>query len=99
MPVDVLCAALGDPTRAGLVETLARGPASLSALATPYSMSLTAVRKHVAVLEAAGWVSRSKTGRVVTCSLNREPFAELERWLTSNRAFWSGALDRLETSL
>lgn len=99
MPIDVLCAALGDPTRAGLVETLSRGPASLSDLAAPYAMSLTAVRKHLGVLEAAGWVSRSKSGRVVTCTLNPEPFAELERWLTSNRAFWSAALDRLETSL
>ena len=47
MTVAVLCAALGDPTRAALVERLAQGPASLSELAAPYEMTLTAVRKHV----------------------------------------------------
>ena len=99
MPVAELCAALGDPTRASLVERLARGPASLSELAAPYAMSLTAVRKHVGVLEDAGWVSRSKHGRVVTCRLRPEPFDELAGWLTDRRAFWSAALDRLDAAL
>jgi DNA-binding transcriptional ArsR family regulator len=67
MTVAVLCAALGDPTRAALVERLAQGPASLSELAAPYDMTLTAIRKHVGVLEDAGWVERRKHGRVVTC--------------------------------
>ena len=81
MTVAVLCAALGDPTRAGLVERLAQGPASLSELAAPYAMTLTAIRKHVGVLEDAGWVERRKHGRVVTCRLRPEPLAELEGWL------------------
>jgi DNA-binding transcriptional ArsR family regulator len=97
--VAVLCAALGDPTRAGLVERLARGPASLSELAAPYAMSLTAVRKHVGVLEDAGWVERRKRGRVVTCRLRPEPLAELEGWLADRRTFWTAALDRLDSSL
>lgn len=99
MTVATLCAALGDPTRAGLVERLARGPASLSELAAPYDMSLTAVRKHVGVLVDAGWVDRRKSGRVVTCRLRPEPLAELESWLTDRRAFWTAALDRLDTAL
>ena len=99
MSVATLCAALGDPTRAGLVERLAQGPASLSELAAPYAMTLTAVRKHVGVLADAGWVERRKTGRVVTCRLRPEPLAELEAWLTDRRAFWTGALDRLDTAL
>lgn len=99
MTVAVLCAALGDPTRAGLVERLARGPASLSDLAAPYDMTLTAVRKHVGVLEEAGWLTRRKQGRVVTCTLRPEPLDELAGWLTDRRTFWTGALDRLDTAL
>jgi DNA-binding transcriptional ArsR family regulator len=99
MAVDVLCSALGDPTRAGMVERLTRGPASMSELAAPYAMSLTAARKHVGVLVDAGWVERRKTGRVVTCRLRPEPFGELEGWLTDRRAFWTGALDRLDSVL
>lgn len=99
MTVATLCAALGDPTRAALVERLAEGPASLSELAAPHAMSLTAVRKHVGVLADAGWVERRKQGRVVTCRLRPEPFRELEAWLTDRRAFWTSALDRLDTAL
>src|SRR3954464_1053122 len=99
MTVATLCAALGDPTRAGLVERLARGPASLSELAAPYDMSLTAVRKHVGVLADAGWVERRKTGRVVTCRLRAEPLDELAGWLTDRRSFWTSALDRLDAVL
>jgi DNA-binding transcriptional ArsR family regulator len=99
MTVATLCAALGDPTRAGLVERLAQGPASLSELAAPYDMSLTAVRKHVGVLVDAGWVDRRKSGRVVTCRLRAEPLVELETWLTDRRRFWTSALDRLGNAL
>jgi DNA-binding transcriptional ArsR family regulator len=97
--VAVLCAALGDPTRAALVERLAQGPASLSELAAPYDMTLTAIRKHVGVLEGAGWLERHKHGRVVTCRLRPEPLAELESWLGDRRTFWTAALDRLGNSL
>jgi DNA-binding transcriptional ArsR family regulator len=99
MTVAVLCAALGDPTRAALVERLAQGPASLSELAAPYDMTLTAIRKHVGVLEGAGWVERRKHGRVVTCRLRPEPLVELEGWLGDRRTFWTAALDRLDNSL
>jgi DNA-binding transcriptional ArsR family regulator len=97
--VAVLCAALGDPTRAALVERLAQGPASLSELAAPYDMTLTAIRKHVGVLADAGWVERHKHGRVVTCRLRPEPLGELEAWLGDRRTFWTAALDRLGSSL
>jgi DNA-binding transcriptional ArsR family regulator len=99
MTVAALCAALGDPTRAALVERLAGGPASLSELAAPYDMSLTAVRKHVGVLADAGWVERTKHGRVVTCRLRPEPLDELAGWLTDRRTFWTAALDRLDTAI
>jgi DNA-binding transcriptional ArsR family regulator len=97
--VAVLCAALGDPTRAALVERLAQGPASLSELAAPHDMTLTAIRKHVGVLEDAGWLERHKHGRVVTCRLRPEPLGELEGWLGDRRTFWNAALDRLGTSI
>src|SRR4051812_29631739 len=99
MTVAVLCAALGDPTRAAMVERLAGGPASLSELAAPYAMTLTAARKHVGVLVAAGWVERRKHGRVVRCRLRTEPLGELEAWLTDRRTFWNSALDRLDSAL
>jgi DNA-binding transcriptional ArsR family regulator len=82
-----------------MVERLSRGPASISELAAPHAMTLTAARKHLAVLVDAGWLERSKRGRVVTCRLRPEPLTELESWLTDRRRFWTAALDRLGAAL
>jgi DNA-binding transcriptional ArsR family regulator len=96
MTVAILCSAIGDPTRAAMVERLSGGPASMSELAAPFAMTLTAARKHVEVLVDAGWVERRKHGRVVTCRLLPGPLRELEDWLTDRRTFWTAALDRLD---
>ena len=99
MAIAVLCSAIGDPTRAAMVERLSGGPATMSELAAPFPMTLTAARKHVEILVDAGWVERRKRGRVVTCRLLPEPLRELEDWLTDRRAFWTAALDRLDLVL
>src|SRR5919205_209823 len=58
--LDRAFAALADPARRAIVARLSRGPASVGELAAPFDMTLQAVSKHIAVLEAAGLVSRSR---------------------------------------
>ena len=65
-PLDLAFQALADPTRRTMVERLTRGPASVSDLARPLSMSLPAVMQHLAVLEGSGLVVSEKIGRVRT---------------------------------
>jgi DNA-binding transcriptional ArsR family regulator len=72
-PLDLTFQALADPTRRVMVERLARGPASVSELAQPLDMTLSAVVQHLAVLEASGLVRSQKVGRVRTCRI--EPVA------------------------
>nr|WP_245589408.1 metalloregulator ArsR/SmtB family transcription factor [Amycolatopsis balhimycina] len=60
--LDLVFRALGDRTRRALVERLVRGPASVSELAEPLTMSLAAVVQHLQVLEAAGIVPRRRGG-------------------------------------
>jgi DNA-binding transcriptional ArsR family regulator len=55
--------ALSDPTRRDIVMRAMTGEHSVSAIARYYPMSLTAVQKHVAVLEKAGLVSKRRRGR------------------------------------
>jgi DNA-binding transcriptional ArsR family regulator len=55
--------ALADATRRDIVRTVLVQGHSVSALARRYPMSITAVQKHVAVLEAAGLVTRQRRGR------------------------------------
>jgi DNA-binding transcriptional ArsR family regulator len=54
--------ALSDPTRRAMVQRLARGPASVSELARPLSISLPAVMQHLQVLEASGCFGRLQRG-------------------------------------
>jgi len=91
--------ALSDPARRGMVERLARGPATVSELAEPLPMSLPAVVQHLQVLEASGLVRSEKVGRVRTCRIEPEALRSAERWIGQRRASWERRLDRLGTFL
>ncbi len=95
--LDRTFAALSDGTRRAIVAQLAEGESSLSDLAEPFDMSLTAVSKHVRVLNEAGLVSVSKRGRTRYCQLEAEPMKDASDWLDDYRKFWVdrfGALAR-----
>jgi DNA-binding transcriptional ArsR family regulator len=92
---DRLFNALGDPTRRAIVERLSRGPATVSHLAEPLSITITAVRQHLDVLEQCGLVRTEKVGRVRTCSFETKGLAVLETWIGEQRSHWDSALDRL----
>jgi len=94
-PLDLMFQALADPTRRVMVERLCRGPASVSELAKPLSMSLPAVFQHLQVLEASGLVRTEKTGRVRTCRLESKALHTAEQWITDRRAMWERRLDKL----
>lgn len=87
--------ALADPGRRAMVERLSRGPASVSQLAEPLDMTMSAVVQHLAVLEVSGLVSSRKVGRVRTCQLQPGALSRAEEWLNSQRLAWERRLDRL----
>jgi len=87
--------ALGDPTRRSIVERLSRGPASVSELARPLSVTLAAVVQHLQVLEESALVTSEKVGRVRTCRLEDRGLKLAERWLSERRALWERRFDRL----
>jgi DNA-binding transcriptional ArsR family regulator len=93
--LDAMFQALGDPARRGMIERLCRGPASVSELAKPFDMSLSAVMQHLQVLEASGLVRSAKVGRVRTCSIEASALKSAESWLGARRASWEGRFDRL----
>jgi DNA-binding transcriptional ArsR family regulator len=87
--------ALGDPTRRAIVERLREGPTSVSRLAEPLGITLTAVAQHLKALEQAGLASTHKTGRVRVCRLEGAGFVALEHWAHARRSAWDRRLDRL----
>ncbi|WP_214633130.1 ArsR/SmtB family transcription factor [Antrihabitans cavernicola] len=93
--LDLIFAALADPSRRNMVERLCRGPASVSELAKPLDMSLPAVVQHLQVLEASGLVRSEKIGRVRTCQIEPTTLRTAEHWISERRTIWEGRLDRL----
>ncbi|HSK29548.1 MAG TPA: metalloregulator ArsR/SmtB family transcription factor [Candidatus Limnocylindria bacterium] len=98
--LDRTFAALADPTRRALISQLnQRDDLSVSELAKPFPVSLPAIMKHLDVLSDAGLITRSKTGRTVSCRLAAEPMQEAVDWLNRYQRFWSDQLDRLAAFL
>jgi DNA-binding transcriptional ArsR family regulator len=94
-PVDRLFHALADPNRRGIVERLSLGPATVSELARPLPMSLSAVVQHLQVLQGSGLVRSVKVGRVRTCRIEPAALRPVERWIGAQRSSWERRLDSL----
>lgn len=87
--------ALADPARRVMVDRLSRGPATVSELAKPLAMSLSAVMQHLQVLETSGLVCSAKEGRVRTCRIEPKALKTAEAWIAERRSTWEQRLDRL----
>ena len=94
--LDASFAALSDPTRRGVLAHLGLANASITELAEKFEMSLTGMKKHVGVLEAAGLVVTEKIGRVRTCRPGPHGFEEAAAWIETYRELWSARFDALD---
>jgi len=94
--LDASFAALSDPTRRGILERLGRGDASITDLAKQFRMTLTGMKKHVAVLEQAGLVTTEKVGRVRTCRLGWRRLDEEAAWIERYRQLWDARFAELD---
>lgn len=78
-----------------MVERLSAGPATVSELAGPLPMSMSAVVQHLKILEASGLVATEKVGRVRTCRVDARALGAAERWINERRRSVERSLDRL----
>jgi DNA-binding transcriptional ArsR family regulator len=86
--------ALSDPTRRGILERLARGPATIGELATPLGLTLNGVKKHVGILETVDLVVTTKVGRARECRLGPAQLEDATDWIVAYRRAWERRLDR-----
>jgi len=93
--LDSVFAALADPTRRAVLNSLAEGGQAVSELAAPHGMSLPGFLKHLRVLEDAGLIERTKEGRVVSCELDAAPLKAASAWMSRYEKFWTEKLDSL----
>jgi DNA-binding transcriptional ArsR family regulator len=87
--------ALADPTRRAILERLLSGDASVGELARPFRMTTRAVSKHIAVLEAAGLITRGRDAQRRPSHIRAEPLVELDEWLRAYRSLWTRRFERL----
>jgi DNA-binding transcriptional ArsR family regulator len=94
-------AALADPTRRAMVQSLLRdGTTSTPALTAALPISRQAVAKHLATLDSAGLIERAPgTGREVRYRLRGGALAPAARWLAEADAAWESRLSRLKDSV
>jgi DNA-binding transcriptional ArsR family regulator len=93
--LDSAFGALADPTRRGILERLGRSDAAISELAAAFDITLTGIKKHVGVLEAAGLVTTEKVGRVRQCTLGPRRLDDETAWIAAYRRMLEGRLNRL----
>lgn len=97
--LDRMFQALADPQRRGMIDRLARGPASVKELAAPTGMALPSAVKHLKVLEDGGLVTSDKAGRVRTYRIRAAALDRVERWVAERKRHLSGQFDMLEAYL
>src|SRR5258708_28683154 len=97
--VDSTFSELGGPTRRGIHKRLGKSDAAISELADAFDITLTGIKKHVGVLEAAGLVTTKKVGRVRRCRLGPRRLDEETKWIAEYRRNLEGRLNRLREFL
>ena len=89
-------AALGDPTRRGLLEAVStRGTATATELAAELPISRQAVAKHLVVLQEVGLLSASRTGRETRFVPTPAPLGDAIGWMTAVGGRWDARLAAL----
>jgi DNA-binding MarR family transcriptional regulator len=82
-----------------LLEALRDGPARISDLAAPFSMTFAGVSRQIGVLERAGLLQREVRGREHWISVRPEGLADAQRWIAEQTEFWSRSAEALERRL
>ena len=97
--MDIIFAALADPTRRRMMEALRAGERSAGEIERALGLPQPAASKHLRALRQAGLVHVRKDTQRRVYSLAPQPLAALDAWLAPYRRFWTDRLDALERHL
>lgn len=97
--LDLVFAALADPTRRAILVMLLEDDMAVTDVAEPFDISLAAISKHLAILTRAGLISQEKRGRVKWCKLEPDALGEASLWMQAFGQFEAVDLDAFERFL
>lgn len=98
-PLDLVFAALADPTRRAILSMLLEDDMAVTDVAEPFDISLAAISKHLAILTRARLISQEKRGRVKWCKLEPVAMREASVWMQAFGQFEPVDLDAFERFL
>jgi DNA-binding transcriptional ArsR family regulator len=91
--------AIAHPVRRGIVERLARGPASVGVATRGFGVSKPTISRHLKVLENSGVVERTISGRTHQLRLKGDSLDDAAEWIDRQRAMWSRMFDAVDDLL
>lgn len=97
--LDLIFAALADPTRRQVLSMLLEDDMAVSDVAHPFEISLAAISKHLAVLAAAGLIRQERRGRITWCMLDPDGMRAASIWMQGFGQFDPVDLDDFERFL
>jgi DNA-binding transcriptional ArsR family regulator len=97
--LDRAFAALGDSVRRAIVARLSRGEATVNELAALFPITKQAVSRHIAVLQDAGLITRSRDGQRRPCHLDPAALEALTSWIDGYRLAAESRFRRLDAVL
>lgn len=98
-PLDLVFAALADPTRRAILAMLLEDDMAVTDVAEPFEMSLAAISKHLNILSRAGLISQERRGRVKWCKLEPGALKPASVWMQGFGQFEPVNLDAFERFL
>lgn len=97
--LDRTFAALGDPTRRGILALLAEGERTVSELVERFDLTQPTISSHLKVLESAGLISRSRVAQTRPCKLEAAGLEHVDAWLERFRTVLKANYGRLDSVL
>ncbi len=88
--------ALADPTRRSILRLLAGAELPITAIAARFSLSRTAINKHLHLLASAGLLARRQAGRETLYTLQAGPLLAVQQWLNFYEQYWDESLTALK---
>ena len=97
--LDMMFAALADPTRRAILARLAKGEATVNELSAPFDLTQPSISKHLKVLERAGLISRGRAAQTRPCRLEAVQLRKVADWVEGYRHLWEDSFARLDAHL
>lgn len=97
--LDLIFAALADPTRRAIMAMLLEDDMAVTDVAAPFEVSLAAISKHLVVLANAGLIRQQRRGRIIWCMLDPDGMRAASVWMQGFGQFDPVDLDEFERFL